>query len=74
MKISELSASEIVSKIAQRKLSCLGIAEGLVEQARIWTNINSLINFNEDQFLATAYNADQNYLPERRLEYFTGYL
>ena len=59
MKISELSASEIVSKIAQRKLSCLGIAEGLVEQARIWTNINSLINFNEDQFLATACNADQ---------------
>jgi mandelamide amidase len=59
MEILKLSASEIVSKIAQRNLSCLEVAEGLIDQAKIWASINSLISFNEDQFLATAVNADQ---------------
>ena len=59
MKTSELSASKIVSHIAHRRLSCLEIAECLIEQTKVWASINSLINFNEDQFLSTAVNADQ---------------
>ena len=59
MKVSELTASEIVSKITQRELTCLEVAEGLVNQTKMWANINSLINFNEDQFLTSAHNADQ---------------
>ncbi|MDC0196334.1 amidase family protein [Gammaproteobacteria bacterium] len=59
MKVSELTAREIVSKISQRELTCLEVAGSLIEQARMWANINSLINFNEDQFLTSAHNADQ---------------
>ena len=59
MKVSELTASEIVSKITQRELTCLEVAEGLVNQTKMWANINSLINFNEDQFLTSAHNSDQ---------------
>ncbi len=59
MKIPELNANEIVSKIAKRELSSLEIAKSLIEQSKIWRNINALINFNEDQFLSAALKADK---------------
>ncbi len=59
MNISELNANEIVTKIAQRELTSLEVAECLVKQSKLWANVNSFINFNEDQFLHSALDADK---------------
>ena len=40
---STLGANKIVSEIAQGNISCLDVAESLVEQTRLWADINSLI-------------------------------
>ncbi len=58
-KIPELTASTIVTKISNGKLSSLEVAQSFVKQSKIWNNINSLINFDEEKFLAAAHNADK---------------
>ena len=59
MKISDLNASEIISKIAQKELSSVEVAENLIEQTKTWAHINSLINFDEEKFLNSAIEADR---------------
>ena len=59
MKISDLNASEIISRIAQKELSSVEVAENLIEQTKTWAHINSLINFDEEKFLNSAIEADR---------------
>ena len=59
MKIPDLNASEIVYKIAQKELSSVKVAESLIEQSKLWADVNSLINFDEEKFLNNARNADK---------------
>ena len=59
MDILKLTACEIISNISNGNLSCLQVAESLAEQYKIWFSINSLINFDQEQFFEAAQACDQ---------------
>jgi len=60
MDITEFTGTEIVSEIADGKLTAIQVAEGLIDRAKACEHLNALITFDPDRFLEAAHTADQD--------------
>jgi len=56
---TKLNAKQIVNGIAKGDITSFEVAKALIEQAKAWEAINSLVNFDVDRFLSLAEEADQ---------------
>ena len=51
---TKLNARQIIDGISGGDFTSVEVAEGLIEQAKAWEAINSLVNFDVDGFLLLA--------------------
>ena len=56
---TKLNARQIIDGISKGDFTSVEVAEGLIEQAEAWKDINSLVNFDIDRFLSLAEEADK---------------
>ena len=56
---TKLNARQIVDGITKGDFTSFEVAKALIEQAKAWEAINSLVNFDVDRFLSLAEEADQ---------------
>ena len=56
---TKLNARQIVDGITKGDFTSFEVAKALIEQAKAWEAINSLVNFDADRFLSLAEEADQ---------------
>ena len=56
---TKLNARQIVNGIAKGDFTSFEVAKALIEQAKTWEAINSLVNFDVARFLSLAEEADQ---------------
>ena len=59
MNYSDFDAKQIIAGIAKDDFTSTEVAESLIKQAEKWSNTNALINFDFNQFLRSAREADK---------------